>query len=103
MLLVVPLSEMEKPLVVQLPLLKSARCCRINPVDGDGHEMTMLLPERKTFNVGALAVCMIEIKLQNPPVTEKFPPFIVAPAVGWPMLPVTENCPFVLVPPPLEI
>src|SRR5882724_2115048 len=46
---------------------------------------------------------MTEIKLQNPPVTEKFPPLIAAPASGWPIVPATEYWPFVLAPPPPEI
>src|SRR6185436_16732579 len=55
------------------------------------------------LNSGAPGVCTTESKLQNPPVREKSPPLIAGPASGWPMVPLTENTPPVLVPPPPSI
>ena len=52
---------------------------------------------------GAPGICTAEIKLQKPPVKEKLPPVIAALASGWPMVPLTEYWPLLLVPPPPAI
>ena len=70
MLLLVPLSEMVKPLVGQIAAVTVVVCCKIQPVEGDGHETVMLRPEYVMVKVGAPAVCTTEIKLQKPPVNE---------------------------------
>src|SRR5690242_302026 len=51
---------------------------------------------------GAPGVCTAARSPQKPPVTEKFPP-LIAPASAWPIVPLTENTPPVLVPPPPSI
>ena len=78
-------------------------CCNTKSVEGDGQEtIAVLVAVIVMASNGAPGVCTTESKLQNPPVTEKFPPLIV-PASGWPMVPLTEYTPPVLVPPPLSI
>lgn len=77
-------------------------CCNVQP-ETFCHEMVIVFPDCEMFSVGAPGICTTEIKLQNPPVTEKLPPAIAPPASGWPIVPMMEKGPLVLVPPPLEI
>lgn len=51
----------------------------------------------RAFRKGASSVCTAETMLQKPPAMEKLPP-LIAPASGWPMVPVTEYAAPVRVP-----
>ena len=82
MLLFVPSSEMVKPLVVQFVVARLEFCCNTKPDEAEGQTMLILLPECVTVIVGEPGVCTTEMRLQNPPLTEKLPPDIEAPASG---------------------
>ena len=103
MLMVVLLLLTVKPEAVQLVVDRLLFCCRTKAVEGEGQETITLLAKRVTVSNGAPDVCTTDIRIQKPPVTAKFPPLIPPPASGWPMVPLTENTPPVLVPPPPEI
>ena len=90
MLLFVVSSEMVKPLVVQLVVARFEFCCNTKPDEAEGHDMLMLLPECVRDIVGEPVVCTTEMRLQNPPLTEKLPPLIAMPASGWPMVLVAD-------------
>src|SRR5208282_1941337 len=62
-----------------------------------------LLPEWVMVKLGNPGVCTTDINAQKPPVTEYCPPLKAPLASGWPMVPVTEYWPLVLVPPPPAI
>ena len=100
MLLFVLSSEMVKLLVVQLVVARFEFCCNTKPDEAEGHDMLMLLPECVRDIVGEPVVGTMEMRLQNPLLTEKLPPLMFTPASGWPMVPVAEKPPPVLVPPP---
>ena len=92
------------PAVFQPDELKAEFCCKVKPVALDGHATTAVLDEvRKIRNVGDPMVCTTDSKLQNPPVSEKLPPVIGPPASCCPIVPLTVNCPLLLVPPPPAI
>src|SRR6266581_496040 len=103
-LLIVPLSLMV-PTKADQPaaLFTLLFCCSTNPVEGEGQETITLVPDRVMVRLGAPGVCATEMRDQNPPVREKLPPLITGPASGWPMVPLTEYTPPVLVPPPPSI
>lgn len=75
--------------------------CKIQPGVFGVHEMVALPGVAGTMvKVGAPPVWMAVGKTQNPPVTEYWPLVIGPPASGWPIVPLMEYTPPVLVPPP---
>src|SRR6266446_895867 len=103
MKLIVPLLVTLCGGAVQLVVAKLAFCWRLNPVEGKAHETSaVLVAVSLIVSKGAPGVCCAN-KLQNPPTREKFPPVIGPPASGWPIVPLTEYTPPVLVPPPPSI
>src|SRR5262245_57225224 len=99
--LFVPLSVTVCGAATQVVALRSPFCCNVKPVEGDDHEtMAVLVVVRRMLNNGAPGVCTAKSD-QNPPVNEKLPPVIGCSfASGWPMVPLSEYTPPVLVPPP---
>ena len=90
----------EVPTSVQLVVLITGFSCNTKPVEGNGQKTMTLLLLRVMLNNGAPGVCTAAMRLQKPPSIVKLPPLIVGPASGWPMVPLTEYTPPVLVPPP---
>ena len=100
MKLIVPLLVTLCTGAIQLVVVKLAFCWRLNPVEGNAHETRALLVAVSAIvSNGAPGVCTAN-KLQKPPTREKLPPVIGPPASGWPIVPLTEYTPLVLVPPP---
>src|SRR5262245_41094431 len=99
--LFVPLSLTDCGAVIQLVAFRSAFCWRMNPVEGDGHETTAALgAASRMVSSGAPGVCTATSD-QNPPMRAKLPPVSgCGLASGWPMVPLNEYTPPVLVPPP---
>ena len=99
--LFVPLSVTVCGAVVQFVVLRLVFCCNVKPVEGDGQETSAVLVSVSLIvNKGAPGVWTTNSD-QNPPVSEKLPPVIGCElASGWPMVPLTEYAPPVLVPPP---
>src|SRR5688572_8739567 len=99
--LFVPSSPTICGAVTQLVVFRSAFCCSVNPVDGEGHEMSAVLAvARRMVSAGAPGVCSAK-RDQNPPTSEKLSPVIGwALASDWPTVPLTAKAPPVLVPPP---
>ena len=60
---------------------------------------TVFVVVRAMDSNGAPGVCTAAMSPQNPPSMVKLPPLIL-PASGWPMVPLTDYTPPVLVPPP---
>src|SRR5437867_191911 len=89
--------------VVQLVVERLAFTCKVHPVEGAGQATTTAFgADRKIRSLGAAGTCTAE-SAHKPPVSEKFPPVIGPPASCWPMVPLTEYPPPVLVPPPASI
>src|SRR5271165_6176875 len=100
-LLLVPSSLVAPLKFDQLVVATLGFCCNRNPVEADGQEMiTLFAAVCRIVKGGAPGVWITLIRLQNPPVTEYCAPSIVPPASAWPMVPLTANCPLLLVPPP---
>src|SRR5712671_5195627 len=99
--LFVPLSLTVSGAPTQFAVLRLVFCCNAKPVEGDGHETSaVLVGVSLIVNGGAAGVCTANSD-QNPPVSEKLPPVSGCElASGWPMVPLTEYTPPVLVPPP---
>ncbi len=75
--------------------------CRIKPEVLGAHEIVACPgPTGTIVSVGAVATCTTVGKAQKAPVMEYFPLVIGPPASGWPIVPLTEYTPPVLVPPP---
>ena len=78
-------------------------CCNVHPVEGEGHvTATVFVAVRKMESNGEPGVCTAAIIPQKPPCNVKLPP-VIEPASGWPIVPLTVNCPLLLVPPPPSI
>src|SRR5262245_37589232 len=78
-------------------------CCNVQPVEGEGQKTaTVFVVVRAIESNGAPGVCTVAMIPQKPPSTLKLPP-LIRPASGWPIVPLTENTPPVLVPPPPSI
>ena len=93
---VAPLGEANQPAGDRF-----SASCRAKPgVLGDHEIVNCPRPAGTILKVGADCVCTGTGKAKKPPLSEYGPLVIGAPASGWPMLPVTENGPPVLVPPP---
>ena len=90
MYLIVPLSVGEVTTLLQFTVLMPlVFCCKLKPVEGDSQETIAVLVEVMVMaSSGTPGVCTTESKLQKPPVREKLPP-LIAPASGWPMVPLT--------------
>ena len=90
MYLIVPLSVGEVATLLQFTeATLFVFCCNVKPVEGDGHEtIAVFVGVMVMASNGAPGDCTTESKLQKPPATEKFPP-LIAPASGWPMVPLT--------------
>ena len=71
MYLIVPLSVVAGALLqftVPMPLVLT---CRLNPVEGEGHETSAVLElVIEIESIGEPGVCTTENKLQKPPVSE---------------------------------
>src|SRR6266852_6094829 len=98
--LVVPLS-VPVGAAVQFVVWRSGFCWSVKPVEGDGQRTSAVFVEvSRIVKSGAPGACTAKSD-QNPPTIEKLPPIIgCAFASGWPMVPLTEYTPPVLVPPP---
>ena len=93
---VAPLTEFVQPLV------RFRDSCSNQPGVAGVHEIVACAaPERAMLSAGAPVTCTTSGMTQKPPVAENCPFVIgVVLASGWPMVPLTANCPFVLEPPP---
>ena len=97
--LVIPLGEL-----VQFAGDNTHVSCKTKPGVFGVHEIVALPGVAGTIvRVGAFVVCTAVGKSQKPPVTEYWPFVIGPPASGWPMVPLTQKTPPVLVPPPPSI
>ena len=97
--MVVPLAEL-----TQFVGDKLSVSCKTKPGVFGVHEMVALPGIAGAIvSVGAPMTCTAVGNAQNPPVTEYWPLVSGPPASGWPMVPLTENTPPVLVPPPPAI
>ena len=89
----------------QVVVARLVFACKLKPVEGEGQEtITVFVLVILMLKIGAPGVCTA-YKLQKPPVSENCPPAmaLLALASGCPMVPLTEQTPPVLVPPPPEI
>ena len=85
---------------LQFGVIRLELCCKEKPVEGDGQEMTtVFVAVKRIASNGAPGICT-GTTFQNPPDREYVSPVIISPASAWPIVPLIEYTPPVLVPPP---
>src|SRR6185436_18394328 len=98
--LTMPLSLTALVTAIQLVVFSSEFCCNTKPGDGEGQETCAVFVAVSWMGNGGAPGVGTVTSDQNPPTSENWPPIMAcALASGWPMVPLTENTPPVLVPP----
>lgn len=97
------MTGLEPPLgtLVHAGGINEGDSCNTKPVGFGAHEIKANPGAAAVIvSTGALVSCIAIGNTQKPPVTEYWPLVIGVPVSGWPMVPLTEYKPPVLVPPP---
>src|SRR5688572_13100645 len=98
--LIVPLSVTSLVAAIQFVVFSSEFCCNAKSAEEGQDTSAVFVAVSWMVSSGAPVVCTANSD-QKPPTSEKLPPVIGGTlASGWPMVPLTENTPPVLAPPP---